>query len=364
MPRSRPSARRSCPRWPRPATRQHGVGKMRLHARPGRTARLHLRVISEELAGPPLDQFQAWLIEQGYHDVTEPQGVRGEMYYVPQRSALPARTTRTGSDRSIEYLRGRRPVAAVPPLEQLHRAAPPFSPPRRGTSSTAARRCRCPSARRTRTISGPSSTGCRTATSSAMRASMTGCHQVMKAYYCAGLVHRLQRRAHPGRAGGAGRARQHTDPVDLRPRRFLGDYDCFGKRSFPQVCGERPAGRALSRSLRHGPARGCAASLVDVMPTFPAAAAGWIRAHSRWTAWTSPRWPGQPQAAACGVRPLPVRPGRRAQPRLLHGADRAVEVHLLRGRESRFLFDLRVDRGRATGRRPPATSNTRPRCAA
>ena len=66
----------------------HGVGKM--HFTPdGRAMRgFETRVINEELAGPGADAYTAWLHEQGYDHILDPNGVRGEMYYIPQPAQM------------------------------------------------------------------------------------------------------------------------------------------------------------------------------------------------------------------------------------------------------------------------------------
>ncbi|MCR2808092.1 hypothetical protein, partial [Paenibacillus soyae] len=69
----------------------HGVGKMHFtFAEQGAEALwgFESRDISEEGGGE--DDFKRYLNQNGYQHVHDPQGVRSEMYYIPQPSQLPA----------------------------------------------------------------------------------------------------------------------------------------------------------------------------------------------------------------------------------------------------------------------------------
>ena len=132
--------------------RTHGIGKM--HFNPDLEAMwgFESREISEEgsrLRGRRND-FHDYLSDNGYGHVLEPQGLRSEMYYIPQPSQLPAEHHHTTwvADRAIDFIRGRdraRPfflwtsfIKPHPPFEspvpwnKLYRAAdmlPPHRPP-------------------------------------------------------------------------------------------------------------------------------------------------------------------------------------------------------------------------------------------
>ena len=88
----------------------HGVGKM--HFVPDSIAPwgFHSRDRSEEGdANPATNDYRKYLDDQGYGHVREPQGVRSEMYYVPQPAQMPDRlhhSTWTG-DRSIDFINHR-----------------------------------------------------------------------------------------------------------------------------------------------------------------------------------------------------------------------------------------------------------------
>ena len=132
--------------------RSHGIGKMHFNPQVDTMWGFESRDISEEgarLRGGRND-FHDYLSEKGYGHVLEPQGLRSEMYYIPQPSQLPAEHHHSSwvADRAIDFLQGRdrnRPfflwasfIKPHPPFEspvpwnKLYRAAdmlPPQRPP-------------------------------------------------------------------------------------------------------------------------------------------------------------------------------------------------------------------------------------------
>ena len=68
----------------------HGVGKMHFTPDHLRMWGFESRDISEEGQPETTDEFRQFLRANGYGYVAEPNGVRSEMYYVPQPSQLPA----------------------------------------------------------------------------------------------------------------------------------------------------------------------------------------------------------------------------------------------------------------------------------
>ncbi len=130
--------------------RTHGIGKMHFNPQVDAMWGFDSRDISEEgarLQGSRND-FHDYLGENGFGHVLEPQGLRSEMYYIPQPSQLPAEHHHTTwvADRAIDFLRQRnseRPfflwtsfIKPHPPFEspvpwnKLYRAAD-MLPPRR-----------------------------------------------------------------------------------------------------------------------------------------------------------------------------------------------------------------------------------------
>ena len=86
--------------------RTHAIGKC--HFTPEREALrgFETRLTQEEnLSDPDKDDYSRWLKENGY-DHMEPQGTRGEMYYIPQVSHLPAEAhpTQWVGDRAIDFI--------------------------------------------------------------------------------------------------------------------------------------------------------------------------------------------------------------------------------------------------------------------
>ncbi len=92
--------------------RTHGIGKC--HFTPDRHALrgFQTRLIQEEGGLRSMEELERedylrYLHQKGYHHICEPHGIRGEMYYIPQPSQLPAadHPTQWIADRSIEFLR-------------------------------------------------------------------------------------------------------------------------------------------------------------------------------------------------------------------------------------------------------------------
>ena len=129
----------------------HGIAKM--HFTPDHEAMwgFDSRDISEEGAREPSERndFHQYLDDNGYSHVLEPQGVRSEMYYIPQPSQLPQKHHHTTwvADRAIDFLEQRDhdkpfflwasfikphpPFESPSPWNKLYRAAdmmPPFRP--------------------------------------------------------------------------------------------------------------------------------------------------------------------------------------------------------------------------------------------
>ena len=132
--------------------RTHGIGKMHFNPDNETLWGFDGRDISEEGARSPgrRNDFHAYLSANGYEHVLEPQGIRSEMYYLPQPSQLPARHHHTSwaADRAIDFLKARDreqpfflwtsfikphpPFEAPTPWQKLYRAAdmlPPRRPP-------------------------------------------------------------------------------------------------------------------------------------------------------------------------------------------------------------------------------------------
>jgi arylsulfatase len=111
----------------------HGVGKCHFTPDPYAGYGFQTRDIQEELVRDRgKDDYARWLIDNGWDWILEPHGIRGEMYYIPQPSALPesAHPSRWVADRSIDFLRTQEAAEAPWYLYTgfIH-PHPPFSPP-------------------------------------------------------------------------------------------------------------------------------------------------------------------------------------------------------------------------------------------
>jgi len=113
--------------------RTHGIGKCHFlpdaHAMRG----FETREKQEEIVGDPArDDYLSYVHANGYDYVCDPHGIRGEMYYVPQPSQLPARyhPTQWVGDRSAAFIREQagadRPWYLFSSFVHPH---PPFAPP-------------------------------------------------------------------------------------------------------------------------------------------------------------------------------------------------------------------------------------------
>lgn len=112
--------------------RTHGIGKC--HFTPdGQALRgFQSRERQEELLpDPDLDDYLPHLRAAGFDHITDPHGVRGEMYYIPQPAQMPARLhpTQWVGDRAVSFIRDAdedQPWFLYTGIIHPH---PPFAPP-------------------------------------------------------------------------------------------------------------------------------------------------------------------------------------------------------------------------------------------
>lgn len=110
----------------------HGVGKMHFtfeNEGPQAMWGFQSRDYSEEGGGE--DDFKGYLSNNGYEHVHDPQGVRSEMYYIPQPSQLPERHHNTTwvADRSIDFLKRRDKDTPFLLMTSFIKPHPPFESP-------------------------------------------------------------------------------------------------------------------------------------------------------------------------------------------------------------------------------------------
>lgn len=85
----------------------HGVGKCHFTPDPDAMRGFNGRDTQEELRlSPDKDDYLTFLHRNGYQYICDPHGVRGDMYYIPQVSQLPAdyHPTQWVGDRSIDFI--------------------------------------------------------------------------------------------------------------------------------------------------------------------------------------------------------------------------------------------------------------------
>ena len=110
----------------------HGVGKMHFTGNRRGLRGFHTRDVQEELCGAvDVDDYLKFVHAQGFDHVHDVMGARGEMYYIPQISQLPARLHPTAwvADRSIDFLQNRDASKPFFLWSSFIHPHPPFSPP-------------------------------------------------------------------------------------------------------------------------------------------------------------------------------------------------------------------------------------------
>jgi len=111
--------------------RTHGIGKCHFTPDEHALRGFETRETSEEIFDDPArDDYVTWLHGEGYSHVTEAHGVRGEMYYIPQISQMPAshHPSQWVGDRSAAFLKQHldNPWYLFASFIHPH---PPFAPP-------------------------------------------------------------------------------------------------------------------------------------------------------------------------------------------------------------------------------------------
>jgi arylsulfatase A-like enzyme len=250
----------------------HGVGKM--HFRPDPWALLGFESRDYVEGGPKSPKgsnYLTWLHDRGYDHIVDQNGVRGEMYYIPQPAQMPASAHSSSwvADCSIEYLKERdpsRPFFLWSSFEDPH---PPFTPPvpwnklYRGPSM--------PLPKRPPDMENLWIWVNRVQNRYKYRDAGIDDNLVrmIKAYYYA-TVSFIDY--------NVGRILSYLeDTGDLDNTlilwtsdhgEYLGDYDCFGKRTFMKSAANVPLIVRYPERFQAGSQVETPASLVDVMPTF------------------------------------------------------------------------------------------------
>jgi arylsulfatase len=249
----------------------HGVGKMHFASGdPRRSWGFASRDYSEEL--DPTDDYVQFLAANGFGHVLDPHGFRSEYYYLPQPSQVPAHLHHTAwvADRSIDFLRRRdrrRPFFLWSSFIKPH---PPFETPN-------------PWSRLYRSADMPDPIPADGAVTRSFWQRVQNRYKYMDGGANPHLV-RTQRAAyyaaisfidyHVGRLlAELGEAADNTLIVFASDHgEMLGDFGCFGKRCMREAAARVPLIVRQPGVFAPGGRCGQPVSLLDLFPTFAAAA--------------------------------------------------------------------------------------------
>lgn len=250
--------------------RTHGIGKCHfcpIDARHG----FESRESQEELFRRDEVDYGRWLVAQEHGAVVDPMGTRGEMYYIPQVSSLPAAAhpTQWIGDRCVNFIRQQ--VGTKQPwylFGSFIHPHPPFAPPQPWHKLYRAPLMPLPHMP-------PQMEALHT---------WVNCWQNRYKYRDQGLDLNLLRNIKAQyyacisfidfQVGGILAALEQTGQLDNTLILFssdhgelLGDYGCFGKRSFHDACARIPLLAWQPGRLAGGARIAAPASLVDLAPT-------------------------------------------------------------------------------------------------
>ena len=253
--------------------RTHGIGKM--HFTPDRNALMgfETRDVGEEFGSIEDDDYLRFLADQGFSYVEKPHGLRSEMYYVPQLSQVPEHLhfSHWVADRSIEFLDSNRNDKPFFLWSSFVHPHPPFTPPapwhKLYPPMLMQDSCRPQGENGLLTLHNVQQNRYKFRDGGDDRRLL----QVIRSYYlaCVSFID-----AQIGRIIDALRQTGELENTlivfSADHGEFLGDYGCYGKRSFldvaarvPLICSGPDFQRSRSDQL---------VSLLDLMPTFLTAA--------------------------------------------------------------------------------------------
>ncbi|MCD6519139.1 MAG: sulfatase-like hydrolase/transferase [Anaerolineae bacterium] len=256
--------------------RTHGIGKMHFRPDPQALRGFQTREHSEEIRERVEDDdYLQFLQANGFGHVYDPMGPRGEMYYIPQPAQMPARlhNTQWVGDRAVAFIReaqGERPFFLFASFIHPH---PPFSPPTPWNKLY--RAALMPLPRRPDAMEALQIYINRVQNRYKYRDNGIDNNllRVMKAYYyaCISFIdYQIGRMLQA--LEEAGQLENTLILFTSDHGEFLGDYNCFGKRSMLDAAARIPL--VVRYPRRFAPGRVCdvPVSLVDVMPTLLSAA--------------------------------------------------------------------------------------------
>lgn len=252
--------------------RTHGIGKC--HFTPERWALrgFQTRARQEELVpDPEEDDYLRHLWAHGFDHLTDPHGVRGEMYYIPQIAQMPARLhpTQWVGDQTLAFLdeavQDEAPWLCFSSFVHPH---PPFCPPAPWHKLYRAESIPMPSA-------GADDEALLIAWNRIQNRYKwrdqgldRNLLRVMRAYYyaCISFIDYQVGRI-LDRLTALGQLDNTLILFTSDHGEHLGDRGCFGKRTYQDTCARVPLLARLPGRLEGGARCDRPASLVDVMPT-------------------------------------------------------------------------------------------------
>jgi arylsulfatase A-like enzyme len=256
--------------------RTHAVGKC--HFTPDRSALrgFQTRLTQEEnLSDPEADDYCRYLKENGF-DPVEPQGARGEMYYIPQVSHLPAEAhpSQWVGDRSVAFVeaacQGDAPWLLFASFIHPH---PPFAPPKPWHKLYRAPLMPLPKVPQDAEALHTWINRFQNRYKYRDQGIDSNLTRLIKAYYYATISFVDMQ---IGRILQALERHGQLDSTLIAftsdHGEYLGDYDCFGKRSMHDASSRVPMVVRYPERFARGRICTRAASLVDLFPTFAAAA--------------------------------------------------------------------------------------------
>ena len=263
----------------------HGIGKC--HFSPDRNALKGFRARERQGEGSRSideDEYLKYLKTSGMTHLIEPHGVRGEMYYIPQPSQLPAKhhPSQWIGDRSVAFIEGQASSKEQPwyLYSSFIHPHPPFSPP--SPWHKLYRGSLMPLPRVPEDWESLLVYVNRVQNRYKYRDQGTDRNllRVMKAYYyaCVSFID-----YQVGRIVSALEENGQLDNtlilLSADHGELLGDYNCFGKRSVHDSAARIPMITRLPGVFAAGQSCDRPVSLVDVAPTFLEAAEASIASH-------------------------------------------------------------------------------------
>ena len=264
--------------------RTHGVGKCHFSPDPQALRGFQTRERQEEMVrSPDADDYLTFLHGKGFSHVCDPHGIRGEMYYVPQPSQIPAQyhPTQWIGDRSVSFVEEQ--AASDQPwflFSSYVHPHPPFAPPNPWHKLYRAALMPLPNV--------PDQSEALHTYVNKMQnrykyrdqgwdVNLLRC---MKAYYYAAISFVDYQ------VGRVLEALERTGQLDNTliictsdHGEHLGDYRCFGKRTMHDSCARVPMIARLPGRFEGGDVCAGPANLVDVAPTVLAATGAVIDSH-------------------------------------------------------------------------------------